>query len=144
MAESVHKPVYWQTISSDFNDLNTAYDLGDVSGYSSVLGTGLAGMIQAGLDGTSSAASLRWDEGQVDPLRILGSELDTLLDPDDTAQLEALNNRFEALNNDPDIGNPLELEQHLIRFGTEATHFAIRGEQFNANLNMVLTAIDNG
>ena len=137
-------PVYWQTISSDFNDLNTAYDLGDVSGYSSVLGTGLTGLIQAGLDGTQSDADRRWSEADIDPLRILGSELDSLLDPNDTVQLEALNARLEAFANNPDIGNPLELEQHLIRFGTEATHFAIRGEQFNANLNVVLTAIDNG
>ena len=144
MAEGVAKPVYWQTISSDFNDLDTAYDLGDVSGYVDILGEGLAGLIQAGLDGTQSDAERRWSEGEIDPLRILGSELDSLLDPDDTVQLEALNNRFEVLNNNPDIGNPLDLEQHLIRFGTEATHFAIRGEQFNANLNVVLTAIDNG
>ena len=106
--------------------------------------SGLAGLIQAGLDGTQSEADRRWSEADIDPLRMLGSELDTLLDPDDTVQLDTLNNRIEALNNDPDIGNPLELEQHIIRFGTEATHFAIRGEQFNANLNVVLTAIDNG
>ena len=137
-------PVLWQTVSPDAGDLVDAYELGDVSGYVDILGEGLAGLIQAGLDGTQSEADRRWSEADIDPLQMLGSELDTLLDPDDTVQLDALNSRIDAFNNDPDIGNPLELEQHIIRFGTEATHLAIRGEQFNANLNLVLTAIDNG
>ena len=110
-------PVFWQTVSPDAGDLVDAFELGDVSNYVDILGEGLAGLIQAGLDGTQSEADRRWSEADIDPLRMLGSELDTLLDPDDTVQLDTLNNRIEALNNDPDIGNPLELEQHIIGSG---------------------------
>ena len=137
-------PVFWQTVSPDAGDLVDAYELGDVSGYVDILGEGLAGLIQSGLDGTQSDADRRWSEAGIDPVRVLGAELDSLLDPDDTARLDALNSRLEALEDDPNFATPLELEQHVIRFGTESTHFAIRGEQFNADLRLVLTAIDNG
>ena len=65
-------PVLWQTVSPDAGDLVDAFELGDVSGYVDILGEGLAGLIQAGLDGTQSEADRRWSEADIDPLRMLG------------------------------------------------------------------------
>ena len=73
--------MFWQTVSPDAGDLVDAYELGDVSGYVDILGEGLAGLIQSGLDGTQSDADRRWSEAGIDPVRVLGAELDSLLDP---------------------------------------------------------------
>ena len=76
---------------------------------------------------TQSEADRRWSEADIDPLRMLGSELDTLLDPDDTVQLDTLNSRIEALNND--LISATRWSSSSTSSGSgPTTHFAIRGD----------------